>query len=90
MSSLQGSVVALPGMSNSCGCIGPQRGEPFCPCQMAAYGVTVINGRYVQPARDLGPASTVRGPLLDDAKVREATDWLRSVVTPPPDQPYRG
>ena len=38
-----------------CNCIGPQRGEPVCPCQMVS--VRIINGRYVM-TRDLGPAST--------------------------------
>jgi hypothetical protein len=52
---LQG-LIAAPAMSHGCGCIGPQRGEPLCPCKMGALGVTIINGRYVQPARDLGPA----------------------------------
>jgi hypothetical protein len=37
----------------ACNCIGPQRGEPFCPCVMR--GVTVKNGRYVIPERDVGP-----------------------------------
>lgn len=36
-----------------CNCIGPQGGQPVCPCQMR--GVTVENGRYVQRI-DLGPA----------------------------------
>lgn len=37
----------------ACGCIGPQNGEPVCPCQMR--GVKVIDGRYVR-TQDLGPA----------------------------------
>ena len=37
-----------------CGCIGPQNGEPLCPCAMR--GVKVVDGRYVLPAQDLGPA----------------------------------
>jgi len=36
---------------NSCYCIGPQNGEPVCPCQMRT--VTVENGRYVRK-QDLG------------------------------------
>ena len=36
-----------------CHCIGPQNGEPACPCQMR--GVTIENGRYVRRI-DLGPA----------------------------------
>ena len=37
-----------------CNCIGPQAGQPLCPCQMR--GVVVKNGRYVRPEQDLGPA----------------------------------
>lgn len=36
----------------ACFCIGPQNGEPLCPCQMR--GVQIINGRYVK-VKDLGP-----------------------------------
>ena len=40
----------MPGYSNNqshtCGCIGPQNGEPLCPCRMR--GVTVQDGRYVE------------------------------------------
>lgn len=37
----------------SCNCIGPQNGEPLCPCQMR--GVEQRSGRWVVPERDLGP-----------------------------------
>ena len=36
-----------------CNCIGPQNGEPKCPCLMKA--VVIKDGRYIQPAVDLGP-----------------------------------
>lgn len=37
----------------ACNCIGPQNGQPVCPCAMR--GVTIEDGRYVQ-RNDLGPA----------------------------------
>jgi hypothetical protein len=37
---------------HACGCIGPQDGQPLCPCAMR--GVQEINGRYVR-IEDLGP-----------------------------------
>lgn len=37
-----------------CNCIGPQNGQPVCPCAMRS--VTIENGRYVQ-LHDLGPAT---------------------------------
>ena len=40
---------------NSCNCIGPQNGEPRCPCDMR--GVTIKDGRYIK-VTDLGPAPT--------------------------------
>ncbi|MBY2986391.1 hypothetical protein [Rhizobium leguminosarum] len=40
-----------------CNCVGPQRGEPLCPCMMR--GVTIEDGRYVQKG-DLGPAPKVK------------------------------
>lgn len=39
----------------ACNCIGPQNGEPLCPCQMR--NVIIRDGRYVQKERDLGPVS---------------------------------
>ena len=39
-------------MCHICNCIGPQAGQPLCPCQMRH--VTVENGRYVR-RHDLGP-----------------------------------
>ena len=36
----------------ACHCIGPQNGQPVCPCRMR--GVEIENGRYVE-RRDLGP-----------------------------------
>ena len=38
-----------------CNCIGPQNGQPLCPCAMR--GVVVKDGRYVRPEQDLGPAT---------------------------------
>lgn len=39
----------------SCGCIGPQNGDPLCPCAMRS--VVVEDGRYVQRI-DLGPVKS--------------------------------
>lgn len=30
------AILALEYHSSACGCMGPQRGEPLCPCQMRA------------------------------------------------------
>ncbi|MDR6826471.1 hypothetical protein J2X48_000725 [Bosea sp. BE271] len=39
--------------TRACNCIGPQRGEPYCPCRMR--GVIQRDGRWIEPERDLGP-----------------------------------
>ena len=39
--------------TKACFCVGPQNGEPLCPCAMK--NVRIENGRYVEK-RDLGPA----------------------------------
>ena len=36
-----------------CFCIGPQNGEPLCPCKMRR--VVIKDGRYILRERDLGP-----------------------------------
>lgn len=38
-----------------CNCVGPQNGEPRCPCQMRK--VIKRDGRWIQPEVDLGPAA---------------------------------
>lgn len=43
---------------NPCNCIGPQDGQPLCPCQMR--NVQIVDGRYVRPAQDLGPVRSVK------------------------------
>lgn len=40
--------------SHACNCMGPQNGDPVCPCQMRS--VRIIDARYVM-VRDLGPVS---------------------------------
>lgn len=41
-----------PKTTTACNCIGPQDGQPLCPCMMR--NVKIIDGRYVQ-IKDLGP-----------------------------------
>ena len=48
------------GSYTACCCIGPQNGQPLCPCRMR--NVTIENGRYVEK-RDLGPAVKPYNPL---------------------------
>ena len=55
--------------SYSCGCIGPQNGDPLCPCMMRS--VTVENGRYVQKI-DHGPVTAGGGKFLDDFQTQMA------------------
>lgn len=43
----------------ACNCIGPQNGEPLCPCKMR--NVVQRNGRYIKIEQDLGP---VKQPLV--------------------------
>ena len=47
----------------NCNCIGPQNGQPLCPCQM--QNVKVVDGRYVFQ-QDLGPVVTVHDRVKDD------------------------
>jgi hypothetical protein len=49
----------MPTPFDACACIGPQNGQPLCPCAMR--GVVVKNGRYVRPEQDLGPAAPTTG-----------------------------
>lgn len=42
----------VPADSRACFCIGPQNGEPLCPCMMEQ--VEIKNNRYVL-IQDLGP-----------------------------------
>lgn len=57
-----------------CFCIGPQNGEPVCPCLMKE--VQIQDGRYVMPKRDLGPVVPVGSTPADAIKAarRKAFD----------------
>jgi len=51
-----------PAPLETCNCVGPQNGQPVCPCQMRH--VVIENGRYVLK-KDLGPAPAgAMGSLL--------------------------
>lgn len=54
---LEGDHEISAGM-HPCNCIGPQNGQPVCPCAMRS--VTIENGRYVQ-RHDLGPRPSASG-----------------------------
>lgn len=41
----------------ACCCMGPQNGEPFCPCRMR--GMEQRNGRWIEPEKDHGPVLTL-------------------------------
>jgi hypothetical protein len=43
----------------ACSCIGPQRGQPLCPCMMR--GVQEVDGRYVR-IEDIGPVPGYQKP----------------------------
>ncbi len=45
-------VLAEAEAMSGCYCVGPQNGEPLCPCRMRA--VLMIEGRYVE-LMDYGP-----------------------------------
>lgn len=47
-------IAAQAGTLQPCNCIGPQRGEPRCPCGMR--NVIKRDGRWIQQEVDLGPA----------------------------------
>lgn len=40
-------------MATACNCIGPQNGQPCCPCMMR--GLVERDGRWIEPERDIGP-----------------------------------
>jgi len=54
--------------AHQCNCIGPQNGEPRCPCRMS--NVMIRDGRYVQREVDLGAVPAHRVPI-DTKAVKE-------------------
>ena len=55
--------------AQSCGCVGPQNGEPLCPCMMR--GMIKRDGRWIRPEQDLGPVVKSIDKALHDIEV----DW---------------
>lgn len=60
----------------SCHCIGPQNGQPYCPCEMKAKKVFERNGRWIEPEKDLGP---VRKTITDYQNIRARRDNMAKV-----------
>lgn len=58
---------ATGSFGHACNCIGPQNGDPLCPCQMRS--VVRRDGRYVQE-RDLGPIKTVPRIFTETPEMR--------------------
>ncbi len=54
--------------TRSCFCVGPQDGQPLCPCRMR--DVKIKNGRYVLPERDLGPV-----------RDHDQDEWVQRLLT---------
>jgi hypothetical protein len=62
---------------HACNCIGPQNGQPRCPCLMR--GVTVVDGRYVS-IDDLGPVEPKRyEPTLQELE-RQAEELAKRIA----------
>lgn len=59
-------------VSKMCGCIGPQNGEPLCPCRMT--NVRQVDGRWVETI-DHGP---VRPPLASTPAGLAAIELYRA------------
>jgi hypothetical protein len=57
-----------------CNCIGPQNGQPLCPCMMR--GVTQIDGRYIK-TQDLGPVvpEPIVRPTCPGCSKHTQRDW---------------
>jgi hypothetical protein len=51
---ISGQALSISG-SYPCNCMGPQNGQPKCPCQMR--NVIQRDGRWIERERDLGPVS---------------------------------
>lgn len=48
-------------MSHLCACVGPQNGQPLCPCRMK--NLTIEDGRYVEK-KDFGPVWGREVPVI--------------------------
>lgn len=49
--------IAQRNIHQPCNCIGPQNGQPACPCAMR--NVKVINGRWIR-TEDLGTVPSIK------------------------------
>jgi len=64
-----------PIQTQACNCIGPQNGEPLCPCQMK--GVFIRFGRYIKET-DLGPAPSQ--PNTEPPTIFVPTVWTNDDI----------
>ena len=57
--------------ARECCCIGPQNGEPLCPCQM--QGLVEVDGNWVRPAEIVAPVVKQAIKRVDCANCDKST-----------------
>lgn len=50
-----------------CNCVGPQDGQPLCPCQMG--GLIMRDGNWIRPEKIVAPVRPFRQPETNAEKI---------------------
>lgn len=56
-----------PSPAHSCNCVGPQDGQPLCPCQMRS--LIIRDGKWIRPEQVVAPVRPFRQPETDVEKI---------------------
>lgn len=54
--------------SSACNCMGPQNGEPFCPCMMNRLGIFKRDGKWIEPEKVVGDVKSPYKPSMPFAQ----------------------
>lgn len=71
-SQIAGGAVCNPARGRACNCVGPQNGDPVCPCMMGAYREREMHRRShetlmkILAERDGEPAVLAPSPFLEN------------------------
>ena len=69
--------------SAACHCMGPQNGEPFCPCMMNRLGIIKRGDKWIEPEKVVGDVIDVTKPQMPFSQKWETKQCMDYRHNPP-------
>ena len=69
--------------SAACNCLGPQNGEPFCPCMMNRLGIFKRGDKWIEPEKVVGDVIDKTKPQMPFSQKWETKQCMDYRHNPP-------